>query len=130
MKILHITLAACLLSTMLMAGCRNRANDTTVPSTTRPSTAATTGPRPTTPATVPTTMPSVTMPSTIPSDGVVILSNPDTVPSNTGFRLGREISLHHNDKTLVAGDVVDIEAFLYYYADAINPHITAIAKVA
>lgn len=66
MKILHITLAACLLSTMLMAGCRNRTNDTTVPSTTRPSTAATTGPRPTTPATVPTTMPSVTMPSTIP----------------------------------------------------------------
>ena len=45
-----------------------------------------------------------TMPSTIPSDGVVILANPDTVPSNTGFRLGREISLHHNDKTLVAGD--------------------------
>ena len=66
MKIVHITLAACLLSTMLMAGCRNRNTDTTVPSTTRPSTVATTAPRPTTPSTMPTTvpMPSVTMPTT------------------------------------------------------------------
>ena len=30
--------------------------------------------------------------------------------------------------TLKAGDVVDIEGFLYWYADAMNPHITAITK--
>jgi hypothetical protein len=27
---------------------------------------------------------------------------------------------------LKAGDVVDVEGFLYYYADAINPHITSV----
>jgi hypothetical protein len=66
MKIFHITLAACLLSTILMAGCRNRTTDTTVPSTTRPSTVATTAPRQTVPSTAPATlpMPSVTMPGT------------------------------------------------------------------
>ena len=80
MKIFHITLAACLLSTMLMAGCRNRTNDTTVPSTTRPSTTATTAPRPTTPSTVPTTapMPSATMPSTSIPQGT------DDTPATNG----------------------------------------------
>ena len=83
MKIFHITLAACLLSTLLMAGCRNRANDTTVPSTTRPSTTATTAPRQTMPSTAPTTMPSATMPSgTMP--GTSVPQGTDSTPATGG----------------------------------------------
>lgn len=80
MKIFHITLAACLLSTLLMAGCRNRTTDTTVPSTTRPSTVATTAPRQTVPSTAPTTlpMPSVTMP------GPSIPQGTDASPATKG----------------------------------------------
>lgn len=80
MKIFHITLAVCLLSTLLMAGCRNRTNDTTVPSTTRPSTTATTAPRQTVPSTAPTTMPmpSATMPSASVPQGT------DSTPATNG----------------------------------------------
>jgi hypothetical protein len=93
MKIFHITLAACLLSTALLAGCRNRTTDTTVPSTTRPSTVATTAPRPTTyptqPATLP--MPSVTLPQgtdTTPATGGTdgVLDPNGMLPQRGGHR--------------------------------------------
>jgi len=45
-----------------------------------------------------------TMPSTIPTDGLVLLANPDEVPSNAGFRLGNVNTFHHNEKTMTAGD--------------------------
>lgn len=69
MKIFHITLVSCLLLSALLAGCRNRPADTSVPST-APSTAATTAPR--------QTMPPATMPPVRPSTGPTV-----TMPSGT-----------------------------------------------
>jgi hypothetical protein len=44
------------------------------------------------------------MPSTLPTDGVVLLANPDSVPSGAGFRLGSVNNYHHEQQTLLAGD--------------------------
>ena len=45
-----------------------------------------------------------TMPSTLPTDGVVLLANPDEVPSGAGFRLGMPNNYHHNEQTLLPGE--------------------------
>ena len=45
------------------------------------------------------------------------------------YLTGVETDVYKAFATLQAGDVVDVEGFLYYYADAINPHITAITKI-
>ena len=44
-----------------------------------------------------------TMPSTLPTDGLVILSDPDDIPSNAGFRMGGERNFH-SEQTLTGGD--------------------------
>ena len=43
------------------------------------------------------------MPSTLPTDGLVILSDPDDVPSNGGFRLGGTRTFH-SEQFLVGGE--------------------------
>lgn len=78
MKIFHITLVSCLLLSALLAGCRNRPADTSVPST-APSTAATTAPR--------QTMPPATMPPVRPSTGPTV-----TMPSGTDVTPGTQDS--------------------------------------
>ena len=45
-----------------------------------------------------------TIPSTLPTDGVVLLANPDSVPSGAGFRLGSIYSFHHEEQPLSAGE--------------------------
>ncbi|MBE6978276.1 MAG: VWA domain-containing protein [Ruminococcaceae bacterium] len=45
-----------------------------------------------------------TMPASLPDDGVVLLVNPDEVPTGAGFRLGSVSNYHHNEQTLLAGD--------------------------
>ena len=45
-----------------------------------------------------------TMPSTLPTDGVVLLADPDEVPSGAGFRLGMMNNYHHNEQTMLPGE--------------------------
>ena len=44
------------------------------------------------------------MPSTIPTDGIVILSNPDKLPSSTGIQLGNSYKSAGGELALEAGD--------------------------
>jgi hypothetical protein len=44
------------------------------------------------------------------------------------YLTGPETEVYMAFAQLVAGDVVDVEGFLYYYADAINPHIISVKK--
>lgn len=44
------------------------------------------------------------MPSTIPTDGIVILSNPDHLPSNSGIQLGNTYYTTRGELPLEAGD--------------------------
>lgn len=44
------------------------------------------------------------IPSTLPRDGVVLLANPDSVPSGAGFRLGRMNNYQHEEQTLLPGE--------------------------
>ena len=44
------------------------------------------------------------MPSTIPTDGIVLLSNPDRLPSSTGIQLGNSYSSSGGELPLEAGD--------------------------
>ena len=44
------------------------------------------------------------------------------------YLTGEESDVYTTVGELQVGDVVDIEGFLYWYADAMNPHITAITK--
>ena len=45
-----------------------------------------------------------TMPKKIPEDGVLILANPDSLPTNIGIKLGNAIGNGKNDINLSAGD--------------------------
>ena len=45
-----------------------------------------------------------TIPKTLPTDGVVILANPDSVPSITGLRLGSSYQTGGQEQPLTAGD--------------------------
>lgn len=44
------------------------------------------------------------------------------------YLTGEDSDVYKTVGELKAGDVVDIDGFLYWYADAMNPHITAIVK--
>ena len=44
------------------------------------------------------------------------------------YLTGTDSEVYKTVGTLAAGDVVDITGFLYWYEDAMNPHITAIVK--
>ena len=44
------------------------------------------------------------MPSTIPTDGIVLLSNPDRLPSNSGIQLGKSYYSTSGELPLEAGD--------------------------
>jgi len=44
------------------------------------------------------------------------------------YLTGPETEVYKAFAQLNTGDVVDVEGFLYYYADAINPHIISVKK--
>ena len=46
------------------------------------------------------------------------------------YLTGAESDVYKAFETLKVGDVVDIEGFLYYYANAINPHVISIKPAA
>lgn len=46
------------------------------------------------------------------------------------YLTGPESDVYKAFETLKVGDVVDIEGFLYYYANAINPHVVSIKPAA
>ena len=46
------------------------------------------------------------------------------------YLTGAESEVYKAFETLQVGDVVDIEGFLYYYANAINPHVVSIKPAA
>ena len=67
-----------------------------------------------------------------PGDDIYVTASKDGVVYSfcvEVYLTGTSTDVYKAFESLTAGDVVDIEAFLYYYADAINPHITAIAKI-
>ena len=44
------------------------------------------------------------------------------------YLTGKDTDVYKAVAALKTGDVVDVEGFLYWYADAMNPHITSIKK--
>lgn len=68
-----------------------------------------------------------------PGDDIYITASKDGVNYEfcvEVYLTGTDTDVYKAFETLQVGDVVDIEGFLYYYANAINPHITAISKAA
>lgn len=78
MKSFSLIIAVCAMVAALLAGCRNRPADTTVPGT-RPSTSATTAP-----TQRPTTLPPQTVPSTVTMPDVTLPQGTDVTPGSTG----------------------------------------------
>lgn len=89
MKRFSIIIAVCTLVAAMLAGCRNRPADNTVPST-RPSTAATT-----VPTQRPTTVPPQTVPSTATMPDVTLPQGTDVTPGTTGTVPSRGRMPHH-----------------------------------
>ena len=61
------------------------------------------------------------MPATVPTDGVVLLANPDEVPTNAYFRLGSVNNYHHNEQTLLFGEEHPI-------ADGLTPELITVTR--
>lgn len=68
-----------------------------------------------------------------PGDDIYVTASKDGVNYEFCVEIyltGAESDVYKAFETLKVGDVVDIEGFLYYYANAINPHIISIKPAA
>ena len=66
-----------------------------------------------------------------PGDDIYVTASKDGVNYEfcvEVYLTGTDSDVYKAFETLQVGDVLDIEGFLYYYANAINPHITAVTK--